>query len=116
MTAFSEYMEQTATYWEPGVPDGTGGLDFSSVTPVLITCRWQDKSELFRDQQGREQISNAVVYPDRAVAIRGYLALGDHTGSDDPDDPREVEGAAEIRAIQKSPSLDGSETLHKVML
>lgn len=115
MGPYTRNMEQTATYWEPGVPDGFGGLDFSSITPVTINVRWQDKATLFRDTDGREVVSDAIVYCDQEIVERGWLALGDvaETGVTDP---RNISGTYEIRAVQQSPSLDGVTTLYKAML
>jgi hypothetical protein len=31
---YTESMPDTATYWSPGIPSGTGNLDFSGVVPV----------------------------------------------------------------------------------
>ncbi len=111
-TPYTESMPDVATYWAPGVPDGFGGIDFSGVVPALIACRWQDATELARDAQGQEFVSNAIVYPDREVAVRGYLARGDVASISDP---REA-GAREIRNVSLSPSLTADEVLFKVLL
>lgn len=111
-TPYTGGMTQEATYWPPGVPDGFGGLDFSSSTPVRIKCRWQHDAVLFRDVQGREVMSSSIVYVDRDVTVRGFLAPGDHTD----EIPLEVVDAFEIRQVGKSPSLSESETLHKAFL
>ena len=104
-------MTQTATYWGPGTDDGLGGVTFPS--PFLIDVRWQEKAELFRDSQGNQVVSNAVVYPPEPLAVGGYLALGNSTGEPDP---RNVGGAYEVRNVAFSPSLDGSIKLNKAML
>jgi hypothetical protein len=114
-TPYTGSMTQEATYWPPGLPDGFGGLDFAASVPVLIACRWQDDAALFRDAQGREVTSSAVVYVDRELAMRGCLALGDHTALG-AGALQEVAGAFEIRQVGKSPSLSGWEALHKVYL
>jgi hypothetical protein len=108
-------MNQTATYWAPGLDDGYGGLDFTSVVPQTIACRWQDVSQLFRDREGREVMSSAIVYPEQVLAIGGFLFLGD-AGVAVGADPRELSGAYEIRQIGASPSLLADETLYKVWL
>lgn len=112
---YTESMTQAATYWPPGVPDGFGGLDFSGCVPVLLMCRWQDDAVLFRDGQGRESTSSAIVYIDRDIEVRGFLALGDHTALGAPR-PDEVGSAFEVRKLGKSPSLSKGETLHKAYL
>lgn len=115
MVDFTDFMPHTITYWEPGTPDGYGGLDFSAVTPVTIEGRWQKVSQLFRDDNKREVLSNAIVYTEQAVGMRGYLGFGDLTGSGDTD-PREIEGLYEIRQVGFSDDIEGSLRLHKVWL
>ena len=60
---FTDNMFQEATYWPPGESDGQGSI--ALLDPILINCRWQWDSVLFRDTERREQTSNAVVYADR---------------------------------------------------
>jgi hypothetical protein len=108
MALYRRHMKQGATYWPPGTNDGFGGTSYGS--PTLIMCRWQDKAVLFRDNEGREVTSDAVVYVDTEVKSKGKLFLGVSQASNP------VVGAKEIRAVQQSPSLKADETLIKVML
>lgn len=108
-------LNQQATYWAPGVPDGAGGYSFAAVAAVLVSVRWQDVQQLFRDTEGREVVSSAVVYLDQPLAVRGYLALGD-AGAGAGSDPRDVVGSREVRQIGRSPSLLADEVLYKVFL
>lgn len=108
---YNRNMLQEATYWPPGVNDGFGGTSFGS--PVSVNVRWQDDNSLYRDATGREFVARAVVYVDTVVALQGFLALGDWTYSGNP---RQVEGAHEIRSIKKSPHLRGDPELIKVVL
>lgn len=107
---YTRHMKQTLTYWAHGGNDGFGGLSFS--TPVTMLCRWQEKAELFRDSQGRELTSSAVVYPVQPVLNQGYFYLGTSNAAD----PRSVSGAKEIRGTGSSPSLRNTESLNKVWL
>lgn len=111
LTPYKRNMKQDATYWPPGTPDGTGGVSFG--TPTLVQCRWEDKAVLFRDANGQERTSEAVVYVNQEVATRGYLAQGDETASSDP---LTVAGAREIRAVHNSPALRADKALNKAML
>ncbi len=106
---YAENMPNETTYWPPANNDGFGGLTYGS--PILIACRWQDTQKMFRDMNGRETMSEAIVYPDRALAVLGRLIEGDATGNATP-----PEGAKEIRQAGVSPSLDGDASLHKVWL
>jgi hypothetical protein len=61
-------------------------------------------------------VAAAVVYPDRELALQGYLVRGNATDLPPGTDARDVMGASEIRNVSTSPSLDGAEVLHKVTL
>lgn len=104
-------MLQTATYWGPGTDDGLGGITYPS--PYTIDVRWQQKAELFRDANANEVISSAVVYVSEPVEIEGWMALGDETATADP---RNADGAYQIRQLGDSPSLKADETLRKAWL
>lgn len=108
MRPYTRNMNQHATYWPPGSNDGFGGTAYGTPTP--LKCRWQNKQVLFRDTQGREVVSEAVVYVSVPLANGGRLALGAMT------DPTPPETAKEIRAIQDSPNLRANAVLHKVVL
>lgn len=108
----SVFMQQTATYWAPGVNDGFGGMT-SYAAPILIQCRWQDEEDLFINDQGEEETSNTVVYPDRELAVKGVLALGSFLTFLDP---KIIETSVEIRQIGASPSLKGEVQLNKCWL
>lgn len=111
MALYQKHMHQVATYWAPLGPDGFGGVLLDA--PVTIACRWQEKAVLFRDSDGREVMSTAVIYPAVIVLERGYVALGNHVYDDDP---KILENAYEIRSVQQSPSLNAQQTLYKAML
>ena len=110
MTPYTQDMTQAATYWPPAAADAFGSTTFGA--PTGIACRWQDRAVLFRDIQGREVTSSAVVYVDGPLLPSGYLGLGTHASAD----PHAVAGAKEIRQVGTSPDLDGAEVLHKVWL
>lgn len=106
--AYTRHMRQTATYWPPGVNDGYGGLTYGA--PEARACRWQNKAVLFRDAQGREVMSESIVYVAEAVEMAGKLLLGVSTADEPP------EAAKEIRQLDRSPDLRNARELHKVYL
>lgn len=116
MTPFTQMMEQDATYWPPGQNDGYGTLSFANITPVAIKCRWQAGNELFRNAQGVEVVSNAIVYTNVEVLEQGWLVLGTAAVGATGTDPREIMGSQEVRRAFGSPSLQADEQLYKVML
>ena len=101
-------------YWAPSSYTGIGRT-FSN--PVAVTGRWVDKSEMFKDSQGREKLSQAVVLISQDVLPGGYLFKGKL--ADLPtvvSTPDEVSGAYEINLFQKVPNLKGTKTVRKVWL
>lgn len=108
MPAYTENLIHTLTYWAPAGNDGTGGTEYAA--GVEISGRWQNKAVMFRDAQGRETVSEAVVYVDRELAIAGRILYGVSTEAEP------VAAAKEIRQTGASPSLGGESTLYKVML
>lgn len=111
LPAHTRNLRQIATYWPPGSPDGFGRVLFDK-DPVRIKCRWQDVAVLFRDANGDEVTSSAVVYADRVLENGGKLALGDY--SCDGTEP--ISAAKEIRQTAASPNLRASKQLNKVYL
>ena len=109
-SAYTRNMTQSATYWAPGASNVYGKIAFGS--PVIIKCRWQEKAELFKDAQGNQLVSSAIVYPNQALSREGYLFLGESVSTS----PRELLGAFEIKQIGSSPSLGGSQELNKAWL
>ena len=104
MSIYSRNMTQAATYYPPDGQDGFGDPQFGSGQDVMT--RWQAKRDLIRDEQGREIVSDAVVYVDHVCEVGGRIGLGSAT----------VTQAREIRQVGQSPSLLGDETLVKLWL
>ena len=105
MAYYTRNMTQDATYFPPDGQSAFGDLAFGS--PVAVKVRWQNKADLFRDAQGREVMSSAIVYVDQPVTVGGRLGLGTLTDANE---------AREIRNAGESPSLRGDTTLVKAWL
>lgn len=108
MPAYTQNFIHDLTYWPPGENDGFGRTSYGA--PVALTGRWQDDQILFRDAQGREVVSEAVVYVSQAVANGGRLYRGTSVDIVPPAASREV------RKAQESPALGGEYTLYKAVL
>lgn len=113
MIDFTTTLNQKASYWPPVGNDATGGKTFRNV--VTIDCRWQDDAVLFRDQQGRESVSDAIVYTEYAVQPGGMLLLGELAGVAIDANPV-ARGAMTIRRVGASPSLQDDQTIRKAYL
>jgi hypothetical protein len=107
---------QPAVYWGGPVNDGYGGKSFDD--PIQIYCRWENKSQLIRLDDGNEISSRAIVYVLQDLDVEGVLCLGSLADlnlddADDSsaawDDPMKIDGAQIIKKFEKSPVL-GSTT------
>lgn len=82
--------------------------------PVTLACRWQDKVDLIRTPDGREVVSASVVYPEYALDVEGWAALGDQTATTDP---QTLPGAYQVLNVGQSPDLlNPAIVLHKAWL
>jgi hypothetical protein len=105
---YTESMPDVCTYWPPGANDGFGALVFGP--PQCLACRWQNVAQLFRTAEGREVVSQAVVYTSGPVVVGGKL----YHGKSDMTVPEKT--AVEVQQIAVSPSLDGMVALHKAFI
>lgn len=110
MSFLTRLLPMTVTYW--GNPDPQGAGDYTYDAPVTFAARWENKIELFVNAAGKEQRSSAIVYSATDMQEGGYLYLGTSATAN----PTQVEGAFEIRAVGKSPSVAGTQTLVKAWL
>jgi len=105
---------QKATYWPPDKPGGWGGMAYKSPQEILV--RWQDKQQLIRAKDGREVVSQAVIYTKDRVQLEGRLCLGVSTEQkpnsvmDDSDRPATFEPLAVSSMVE----LDGTIVGYKV--
>ncbi len=113
---FTNALQQTAVYWANPVSDGEGGRIFDAA--VEINVRWEERQEMFRDPQGQEKQSNAVVYVGQDVVVGAYLFLGDldDLSSAEEVDALNVDGAYEIRQFNKIPDSTGTAFLRRAWL
>ena len=121
MSIISRMRKQTAVYWALASLD-SGGVAFDDygqpmlTDPVEIECRWEDKVEEFIGPDGTKMISRAVVYVDRDVDIGGVLMLGEEDDILDEDNPKENNGAWEIKQFSKIPNFRATEFLRTAYL
>ena len=90
---------QTATYWKStGERDSFGNPIFES--PRIVQVRWEDRSELFYDSDGRERRSQSRVGVGEDMSIGDYIQLGSHTAESTP-----PSGAKEVKDFRNTPDL-----------
>lgn len=116
MSIISRMRKQKVCYWEPVTPDGRGG--FSSFEEFIeIDARWDKTVERFTNDDGEEDICNAIAYVDRELVTNGFLFLG--TSEELPDeitDPQLISGVYQIKSVGKIPNMKATEFLYPVYL
>lgn len=105
---------QVAVYWPPAKPTNHGTPQWG--VAVEIACRWEETAEEFLSTQGERFASKAVVMVDQNVVVKGVLLLSALTSSVDTDNPKDNEGALEIRAFRTTPDFGATEELKEAIL
>jgi hypothetical protein len=111
---FARNLKQDVTHWPVTGTDGYGGFTFGA--PVLLKGRWEDKQELFINQDSETVLSQAIAYFNTDLESGDYLALGDFAEIDVPIlDPSALD-AFRIRNYSKVTDLGALVALRKVWL
>jgi hypothetical protein len=107
---------QKAVYWGPVGVDAYGKTTFAD--PVEMNVRWEYVSKIFINPKGKEERSNSVVYPEDEVLVKGYMAPIELTSLNSANEgyPEIVEGAREIRSVDKTPDIKYTGFLIEVYL
>ena len=112
MGIITKMRKQTCVYWAFKNTE-SGGIAYDNygqpqwTDPVEIECRWEDVNKEFMDAVGTRQLSNAIVYVDRAmkpgeVLFKGLLA---DLSVAEKAAPKSAEGAWEIKQYDELPTL-----------
>lgn len=113
MTHLARYFKQQATYWAPqGSTDTFGKAALAA--PTTISVRWERKQEQAIDAKGREIVSKAIVFCDDSLDIQfdGFL----YEGVSSVADPTNLDGAYQVRNVERVPSVRTLTALKMVML
>lgn len=103
-----------AIYWAPDGTDDYGLKKWKS--PIEISVRWEDRSEVVIDAKGNTFITRALVYVDRDVQLLGFLWHGTFHSIKDVNDPLKNEGAYEIRRVDELPDARNVDKLRQVFV
>ena len=109
-------LNQKAVYWGTPITDGYGKLTF--VSPIEINVRWEDRMELFLTFNGKNKLSQAVIYSETDMDIDGYLYLGllSQLSTAEKANPL-LEGTAyPIKQFKKIPDISGTTYVRKTWL
>lgn len=92
---------QSAVYWEYNGTDEFGSATFK--TPVDILVRWDEKTQILSDNQGKEYVSDAEVLSPQDLLEQSYIMLGQLADLPSDPNPKETDGAFEIKAMDRHP-------------
>jgi len=109
-------LNQKAVYWGTPVTDGYGKLTFA--TPIEIDVRWEDKMELFLSFNGKEELSQAIIYSETDMEIDSYLYLGllSELSTEEKVNPLLEIKAYPVKQFKKSPDISGQVYVRKTWL
>jgi hypothetical protein len=89
------------THWVV-VPNGFGGYTFA--LPTVLDGRWEERTERFLSDAGKETISKAIAYLSADVLTEDYLMLGD-TSEADPTNLTDGKTAYQVERFDKIPDV-----------
>jgi len=94
---------QTAVYWECEGTDAYGNVNYSD--PVELSVRWDEQTELIRDNWGKEVASKAQVQVLQDLKVDGWLYLGSlsELSSSEQDDPVSIANTYKVIRFDKNP-------------
>jgi hypothetical protein len=100
----SSKYTQVAVYWGNPISDGEGGHSFDS--PIELSVRWEEMSQIVADSKGNELTSRATVYVNQDLDEEGMLFFGTLNDLDsDEVRPKSLSKAYYIRRFERSPIL-----------
>lgn len=114
-------LNGTCVYWPLGTAQSGGGEfdDFGKrrySTPVELSCHWEARSMEYMDARGTRRLSRAVVFLDTDVAVGGVLLHDTLASVGDSTNPKNNDGAWEIRRFDKLPDDEEDEYERKAYL
>lgn len=111
MSLLTRTLKQDVTHWPVTGSDGHGGFTFG--TPVKLAGRWEDKQELFINQNREQAVSKAIVYLDVDIDVGDYFGLGNFVATADP---TTISDTYRSRGYGKTTDLRALNALRKVIL
>ncbi len=89
------------THWVV-TPNGFGGYTFA--LPTVLDGRWEDKTEIFLSDAGKEAVSKSIVYLSADVESEDYLMQGD-TSEADPTNLTDGKIAHQVERFDRIPDV-----------
>ena len=116
MNMLSGTLNQKAVWWSFKSKDGYGKSTFN--TAISVDVRWQDVNKVFINQEGKQEVSQSIVYAETEFHLHDYLFLGLLSGVTGGalTDPFLVPNSLMVKGVNKSYDLPGKTFVSKVFL
>lgn len=114
MSVITKVLKQTCVYWEPNAVDDFGGASYLS--PIELSCRWDDLIQEIIGQTEDKVISKASVMVSQDVKVGGVLFLGTLDDVTDFIDPKQNENTGEIISFARIPNFKATEFVRTAYL
>lgn len=109
--SFSRNLKQTITLWRAQAGyDAYGKRTYNA--PEVISGRWEDWVEIFRDKRGDEVRSRARIFFNQEIGNDDYIYLGESAAAD----PTTVKDAWEVMGVRKIPDLRDMSSIYVALL
>lgn len=92
---------QPMVYWEYTGIDGFHNPQFNAAEEINV--RWDAKTEVMTTNDGEEFISNAEILTPQDLVEKSWVYLGNLADLPANPDPRNTEGAYEIKRMERTP-------------
>lgn len=110
---WSNKLIHTVARWDTtNIPDAYGKLSYNENDQIL--CRWMYKTTLLTNSEGKELVSNAILYTKTLINSQSYFEFDDTIIGDT--NPKIRPEARLVMKIERHYSLKGNETMYKVFL
>lgn len=96
------------TVWKKEGTDFQGQPVYSS--PIHSNARWEDRSSIFTDNDGKERRSESTIYVEKEFEKGDFIVKGKYTSSTPPTEARE------IRDVRNMPNLTGTKVERRLLL
>lgn len=103
-------LKEKITHWTVSGFDEFGSP--TGFTRNIIEGKYEDRSELFINQNKEEERSEATVFLEDPVSVGDYLYQGESIAND----PTTLDQAREVREVKKINSLKGDIVYRRAML
>lgn len=111
MSLITRCQRETLVYWAPNSTNMAGELEWHA--PVEMTCRWDDKVQEIRTDDGTYVLAKSEVISEIKLEVGGIVFRGTLNDVVYPDTPRDNPNVFRILKVMETPNLRYTERLYE---